>query len=121
MQKPFLWLSGAVSLLAAGLLAYSQTVYSFAWDEGYHLLAAQLVKSGKQPYLDFCFPQTPLNTYWNAAWMWVLGESWRAIHAVSAMLCCGAAWLVAGFARTRFPDVAWRGTAALAVLLMVGL
>src|SRR5215467_11313721 len=80
--KPFLWLCGIISLLAACLLAYSQTS-AFAWDEGFHLLAAQLIKSGRRPYLDFCFPQTPLNAYWNALWMTVFGESWRTAHAVA--------------------------------------
>jgi hypothetical protein len=102
------------------MLVYSQT-RALAWDEGYHLVAAHLVKAGLRPYLDFCFPQTPLNTYWNAGWMWVLGESWRAIHAVAALLCCITAWLVAGWARTRFPDAEWRGAASLSVLLAVGL
>ena len=63
-------------IVAAGLILYSQT-YAFAWDEGFHLLAAQLIDAGKRPWLDFCFPQTPLNAYWNAGWMRVFGESWR--------------------------------------------
>src|SRR5436853_202614 len=76
---------------------------------------------GKRPYLDFCFPQTRLNTYWNAAWITLLGESWRVIHAIAAVLCFGAVWLASGYSRSRFPDVAWRGAASLAVLLTVGL
>src|SRR5205807_2713241 len=110
----------ALLAIAGLLLWYSQT-RAFAWDEGYHLLAAKLVKDGKRLYLDFCFPQTPLNTYWNAAWMRVFGESWRAIHVVAALLCCGTAWLTAGYARSRFPDKMWRGAAGLAVLVTVGL
>ena len=110
----------AAVAIGALMLAYSQT-RAFAWDEGYHLVAAMLIKAGKRPYLDFCFPQTPLNTYWNAGWMRLLGESWRAIHVVAAVLCCATAWLASGWARTRFPDAAWRGAAALAVILTVGL
>src|SRR5690242_6868927 len=102
------------------MLWYSQT-RAFSWDEGYHLLAAKLAKDGKRLYLDFCFPQPPLNTYWNAAWMHVFGESWRAIHAIAALLCCGAVWLAAGFVRTRFPDTTWRSAAGIAVLLAAGL
>ncbi|HMB35089.1 MAG TPA: hypothetical protein VKV41_13705, partial [Methylomirabilota bacterium] len=49
-------------LYAAAFLVYSQT-RAFAWDESYHLLAAQLILAGKTPYLDFCFPQSPLNAY----------------------------------------------------------
>jgi hypothetical protein len=74
-QKPYVWLCGLVALLSAGLLVYSQTK-AMAWDEGFHLLAAQLIKAGKKPYLDFCFPQTPLNAYWNAGWMVIFGDSW---------------------------------------------
>ena len=59
-SSPWLRLSALAALLFAGLLLYSQTL-AFAWDEGFHLLAAQLIKAGKRPYLDFCFPQTPLN------------------------------------------------------------
>ena len=109
-----------LAAIAALMLWYSQT-RAFSWDEGYHLLAAKLVKDGKRLYLDFCFPQPPLNTYWNAAWMRVFGESWRAIHAIAALVCSGAAWLAAGFARTRFPAKPWRGAAGMAVLLAAGL
>jgi hypothetical protein len=102
------------------MLVYSQT-RSFAWDEGYHVLAAMLIKSGKRMYLDFCFPQTPLNTYWNAFWMTLFGESWRPLHVVAALCCAFAAWLAAGFVRARFPVAKWRDAAAIAVLFTVGL
>src|SRR5690349_445736 len=69
-------LLAGTGLIAAALLVYSQT-YAFAWDEGFHLLAAQLIAHGKRPYLDFLFAQTPLNAYWNAALMRLFGESWR--------------------------------------------
>ena len=81
-SSPWLRLSALAVLLFAGLLLYSQTL-SFAWDEGFHLLAAQLINAGKRPYLDFCFPQTPLNAYLNAGWMRVFGESWRPVHALA--------------------------------------
>ena len=68
----------ALVLLAAGMLAYSQT-YSMFWDEGFHILAAHLIGAGKRPYLDFFLPQTPLNAYWNAAWMAIFGAKWRQI------------------------------------------
>jgi hypothetical protein len=57
-QRSFFLRCGVVAVLATGLLVYSQT-QALAWDEGYHLLAAQLIKAGKRPYLDFCFLQTP--------------------------------------------------------------
>jgi 4-amino-4-deoxy-L-arabinose transferase-like glycosyltransferase len=120
-QKPFLWLSGVITLLSAGLLVYSQT-QALAWDEGFHLLAAQLIKAGKTPYLDFCFPQTPLNAYWNAGWMRIFGDSWRAVHLVAALLTAGAILLAADFVFVRFqapPD--WRLAVALTAALLIGL
>src|SRR5260370_40235584 len=86
--------------IGALLLWYSQT-RAFSWDESYHLLAAQLVAHGKRPYLDFCFPQPPLNTYWNAMWMRIVRESWHAIHAVAALMVLAAAWRISGYGRSR--------------------
>src|SRR5581483_1527961 len=107
------WLWGIFALIAAGLLVYSQTV-SFVWDEGFHLLAAQLILTGKKPYLDFCFPQSPLNAYWNAWWMSILGQSWRVAHALAALLTVGAVLLTADFVARRLPVPGWRVAAALA-------
>jgi hypothetical protein len=114
---------GAI-LLAAVLLAYSQT-YAFAWDEGFHLIAAKLISTGKRPYLDFVFAQTPLNAYWNAAWMRILGENWRAIHAIDALLTTSAIVLSADFLRSRVDRLGGRfqqwGTAGvLAVIVFAG-
>src|ERR1035441_953555 len=66
-RRPWAPFALVALLLTAGLAVYAQTL-AFAWDEGFHLLAAQLIKAGKTPYLDFFFPQAPLNAYWNAAW-----------------------------------------------------
>src|SRR5580704_16192552 len=120
MLRPFLCLCGVVSLLTAHLLVYSQTE-AFAWDEGFHLLAAQLIKSGKKPYLDFCFPQTPLNAYWNALWMGEFGESWRTAHALAALATAGAILLTGDFLLKRFPLPGWRLAAALTAALTIGL
>ncbi len=119
-QRAFLWLCGAVALLSAGLLVYSQT-RALAWDEGFHLLAAQLIKAGKTPYLDFCFPQTPLNAYWNAGWMRLFGDSWRVVHALAALLTAGAILLAADFVFVRFHVPNWRLAAALTAALVIGL
>src|SRR5262252_5355593 len=101
------WFLLSTSLVAALMVAYSQT-FAFAWDEGFHLLAAQLIKSGKKPYLDFAFAQTPLNAYWNAAWMRLLGESWRAVQVIDALLTTSAIALAAGFLRSRWKEqAAW--------------
>jgi hypothetical protein len=120
MARSGRYLFGAAVAIGGFLLWYSQT-RAFAWDEGYHMLAAQLVKNGKRLYLDFCFPQPPLNTWWNALWLRLLGDSWRVIHLVAAVLCAATVWLTAGWARNRFPDAKWRTPAAIAVLLVAGL
>ena len=116
----FALVAGAVGLLFAGLLIYSQ-LQAFSWDEGFHLLAAAMIRSGKRPYLDFCFPQTPLNAYFYSAWMHWFGASWRGAHAVASALTAGAILLIADYVFTRFPVREWRLAAALAVALFFGL
>lgn len=113
-----LW--GGLALYAALFLLYSQTS-AFAWDETYHLLAAQLILAGKKPYLDFCFPQTPLNAYWGAGWMGALGGSWRVAHGIEALLTIGAVLLTADFVMRRFPVTRWRVPGALTAGLATGL
>ena len=120
MRRAFLVLFGVVTLVGAGLVFYSQTK-AFAWDEGFHLLAAQLILAGRQPYLDFCFSQTPLNAYWNAGWMSVFGESWRTAHGIAAILSAGGVFLIAQFLLTRFPVPQWRLATAIAAAVMTGL
>jgi 4-amino-4-deoxy-L-arabinose transferase-like glycosyltransferase len=119
-QRQSLLLCVILAALSVGLLIYSQT-QALAWDEGFHLLAAQLIKAGKRPYLDFCFPQTPLNAYWNAGWMRIFGDSWRVVHALAALLTAGAIALAADFVFVRFPVPAWRFAAALVAALLIGL
>ncbi len=102
------------------LLIYSQTA-AFSWDEGFHLLAAQLIRRGQRPYLDFCFPQTPLNAYWQAGWMRMLGERWRALHAVAAVVTATAAMLAGDFVYRRFPDKQWRIPGAITAALLFGM
>ena len=116
--KSYALLIGVVLLLTVGLVLYSQ-VFAFVWDEGYHVLAAQLITRGKRPYLDFCFPQTPLNAYWNAALLRVFGDRWRVIHAGAALLTGGAIMLIADYVYFRFPVRQWRFAAALTAALPV--
>ena len=118
--SPYLMLCGLAVLFAAGMLYYSQTG-AFAWDEGFHLLTAQLIKNGKRPYLDFFFPQTPLNAYWNAFWFRLFGDTWRTAHAVAAVCTTAGVFLIGDYAYRRFPDVAWRVPAAFAIFFLVGL
>lgn len=109
-----------LAFLTIGLVVYSQTM-AFVWDEGFHLVAAQLIGHGRVPYLDFCFPQTPLNAYWNAGWMILLGESWRVPHALAALEVALAVFLIADYVFRRFPVPRWRLSATLAVASFVGL
>jgi len=111
---------GLVALVAAGLEVYAQT-RAFAWDEGWHSVAAQSINRGKRPYLDFCFPQTPLNAYWNASWMRIFGDTWRTPHGVAAVMTALAVLLTAGYVLRRFPEPGWRLAAAVATVCMFGL
>jgi 4-amino-4-deoxy-L-arabinose transferase-like glycosyltransferase len=114
------WLCAALALYATAFLVYAER-WAFAWDESFHLLAAQLIEIGKRPYIDFCFPQTPLNAYWNAAWMHLLGDNWRVPHAFAALFTIGAVGLTARFVFLRFPAPGWRAAAALTAALLIGL
>jgi hypothetical protein len=114
------WLVAILALITAGLLVYSQTDASVE-DEGFHLLAAHLIKIGEKPYLDFCFPQTPLNAYLNAALILIFGESWRAVHVLAALETAAAVVLTAEFVLSRFPVPCWRLPGAIAVALLVAL
>lgn len=107
-------------IYVVALLVYAET-WAATGDEGFHLLAAQLIKHGKRPWIDFCFPQAPLNAWWNSFWMRVFGESWRVSHATSALLTAGAVFLVARFVYTRLPDSEWRSACAVAAGVMTGL
>lgn len=119
-QKPYLLLIGVVALLGAGLIVYSQTD-AFAWDEGFHLLTAQLITRGKRPWVDFNFSQTPLNAYWNAFWMILFGQSWRVAHAVAAVMTTGAILMTADYLYSRFPIPGWRFATALFASFALGL
>lgn len=107
------------AVIAAGLIAFSQTA-AFAWDEGFHLLAAQLIAAGRKPYLDFVFAQTPLNAYWNAAAMRVLGESWRIPHFFAAIETTAALILAADFLRARFRVPNWTTASVITALVLAG-
>jgi hypothetical protein len=106
-------------LMAAGYLAYSQT-WAYYPDEGFHMLAAQLIRSGRLPYLDFFFPQTPLNAFLNAGLLGLFGNSWRTIHAVAATLAIGSVFLTADFVYRRYPVPAWRLACSLLAAVFLG-
>src|SRR4030095_12470363 len=97
-----LWFYLVLALYASVFLVYAVT-WAFTPDEGYHLMAAKLIPSGKTPYIDFCFPQTPLNAYWNALWMRILGENWHVPHLWAALFTIAAVVLAADYVVARFP------------------
>ena len=100
-------------------MVYAQTS-AFTGDEGFHLLAAQLIVKGKRPYIDFAFPQTPLNAYFNAWAMRLFGQTWRVPHGAATLLAIGAALLAAQFVWRRFPaSEKWRTAGALTVCIIV--
>ena len=127
-QSSYLLLTGVVAAILAGLLIFSQTD-AFVWDEGFHLLTAQLITRGERPYLDFNFSQTPLNAYWNAMWMLLFGQSWRVPHVVAAVMTAGAIMMTADFLFFHFPVESrivfhverWRFAAAVFSALALGL
>jgi len=119
-RRPWALFALVAMILTAGLAVYAQTL-AFAWDEGFHLLAAQLIKNGKTPYLDFFFPQAPLNAYWNAAWMLLFGDTWRVAHAVAGMVGAAGVLLAAHAVYVRFPVAGWRLAGALTVMAVAGL
>lgn len=108
-------LYAAAALYATAFLAYAESK-AFHFDEAYHLLTAQLILAGKRPYIDFCFPQVPLNAYWNALWMALFGQTWRVAHAAAALATIGAVLLMADYVARRFPQAEWRITAATAAI-----
>ena len=107
---------GFLAVYAVVFVIYSET-RAFSWDESYHLLASQLINAGKRPYIDFCFPQAPLNAYWDAGWMRLFGQNWRVAHAIAALLTIGAVVMMADFAYRRFAVPGW----PLAVGIIAGL
>jgi len=119
LKQRLILLLGITPIFIA-LLVYSAT-WAFIWDEGFHLVAARLIANGKRPYLDFCFPQTPLNAYINAAILLLFGNGWRAIHLFAAAYMCLGVWLVADFVQTRLPFTRWRTPCALAAAALFGL
>ncbi len=101
------------------LIIYSVT-WAYIWDEGFHLVAAHLIAGGKRPYIDFCFPQTPLNAYINALILLVFGNHWRPVHVVAALYICAAVWMVADFVQSRLPSQRWRTPCALVAAVLFG-
>ncbi len=109
-----------VALVVAALIWYANTA-AFAWDEGYHLIAAWLIAHGKQPYIDFVFPQTPFNAYWNALLLRLFGETWHVPHTAASLLTSAAVAMTASYVFRRMQaPLPWRAAAAIATAVVMG-
>ena len=118
-RKQYAIVCAAIALTAAIIAVYGETT-ACAFDEGFHMLAAQLVKQGRRLYVDFFFPQAPLNVWWNAAWMMVFGDTWRTAHAAAIVSTIGAVFLSVDFVFTRFRMPSWRLVVGLAAVALIG-
>lgn len=116
-RRESLTLGGVALAIAAALVVYSQTK-AFGWDEGFHLIAAWLIDTGKQPYRDFLFAQTPLNAYWNALIMRFTGIGWRMPHVAAALETAAGAWLTADYVLRRLKPGARLWIAIACALLL---
>jgi len=103
-----------VASLTVGLLAYSQLVAYFG-NEPFHLLAAQLIKSGETPYLDFFYQHPPFFALLIAVWMRLFGENWRSVHMLSALLTGGCILVVTSYLKSRL------STSNLSILIVAAL
>ncbi len=113
-------LKAVAAAVFAGLLIYSQTVACFG-DEGFHLLAAQLIRAGRKPYVDFFYQHPPLYAYLTAGWMAVFGDSWRSPHVMSAMFTALSAMLAGSFVFSRFAaGPGWRLAAGILATVLIG-
>jgi len=112
-RGPIVAVASALVFVTAALLVYANTA-AFAWDEGYHLVAAWLIAHGKTPYIDFVFPQTPLNAYWNAFLLRLIHESWHVPHTAAALLTSAATFMASihVYRRLEAPR-SWRAAAAV--------
>lgn len=101
--------------MLAGLVLYSQTVACYE-DEGHHLLAAQLIRAGRRPYVDFFYQHPPLYAYLTAAWMRIVGDSWRSPHLMSALLTAASAVIAGEFVYSRLEK--WRLAGAVIAMVL---
>jgi len=125
-QRARTFLSGPAWLFPTGLavvaaIAIASQLGTSPGDEGLHLLASQLLKHGKWPYVDFLYHHPPGYIGLNAVWMFAFGESWRSVHAFSALLTLAMIAMICEFTYTRFRGTGWEVPATAMTALFVGL
>lgn len=108
-------LAAVAMTVLAGLVLYSQAVACYE-DEGHHLLAAQLIRAGHRPYVDFFYQHPPLYAYLTAAWMRIAGDSWRSPHLMSALLTAVSALIAGEYVYSRLEK--WRRAGAVVAMVL---
>ena len=111
----------ATGVAVAAAMAIASQLGTSPGDEGLHLLASQLLKHGKWPYVDFLYHHPPGYIGLNAVWMFAFGESWRSAHALSALLTLAMIAAICEFTYTRFRGSGWEVPATAMTALLVGL
>jgi hypothetical protein len=74
-----------IFLLQAGFFLFVSRHRFIDGDEGFYLLASQLVLRHKTPYLDFFYTQAPLLPYVYALWFKIAGLSWLSARTFAAL------------------------------------
>jgi hypothetical protein len=83
-------------------------------DEGFYAMAAKLVAAGRQPYLDFFYPQAPVLPYLYAWGAQALAQlDWQGLRMLSAVAAAGSTSVVFMWAARAFGF----GAAIVAALL----
>lgn len=113
--RDYLVLAAVAGTVLAGLVLYSQTVACYE-DEGHHLLAAQLIRAGHRPYVDFFYQHPPLYAYLVAGWMRVFGDGWRSPHLMSALLTASSALIAGEYVYSRLEK--WRLAGAVIAMVL---
>ena len=85
-----------------------------ARDEGFYLLAAKEVMSGKLPYLDFFYPQTPLFPYIFGIWFKLTNFTWESARLFTAIISSAIGLISFQYIRRRYNLLS-----AVAVALMI--
>jgi hypothetical protein len=105
LPRPLFWLAVVVIIwLPYALVARGRLIDP---DEGFMLIAAQLVLDGRVPYRDFFFQQMPLTPYVTAGWMALTGVSWESGRLLSAVLATLTGVLVVGEVRRLLGSTWW--------------